>query len=125
MRFLLDNNLAPALVALLSAAGYDTEHVREHEMQSAPDEEVLELARRTHRILISADTDFGMLLARTGAPDPSVILIRRSRARRANELAALLLANLDQVSEDLARGAVVVVTDTNVRVRQLPIPPGH
>lgn len=125
MRFLLDNNLAPALVALLSAAGHDSEHVREHGMQSAPDEEVLELARRNHRILISADTDFGTLLARSGAPAPSVVLIRRSRARRAKELAALLLANLEQVSEDLARGAVVVVTDTDVRVRLLPIPPGQ
>ena len=112
MRFLLDNNLAPALVALLSAAGHDSEHVREHAMQSAPDEEVLEWAKRNRRVLISADTDFGMLLARTGAAGPSVVLIRRSRARRAQELAPLLLANLDQVSEDLAIGAIVVVTDT-------------
>lgn len=94
-------------------------------MQSAPDEEVLELARRNRRTLISADTDFGMLLARTGAPGLSVVLIRRSRARRAQEMAARLLANLDQVSEDLAAGAVVVVTDTDVRVRRLPIPPGQ
>ncbi len=123
MRFLLDNKLAPALVPLFSAAGHDSEHVWEHGMQAAPDEEVLELARRNRRVLISADTDFGMLLARTGAPGPSVVLIRRSRARRAQELAALLLANLDQVSEDLAVGAVVVVTDTDVRVRRLPMPP--
>lgn len=123
MRFLLDNNLAPALVPLLSAVGHDTEHVRDHGMQSAPDDSVLELAERTGRVLVSADTDFGMLLARTGARGPSVVLIRRSTARRAHELAALLLANLDQVSDDLAAGAVVVVTDTDVRVRLLPIPP--
>ena len=67
-------------------------------MQSAPDEEVLELARRNRRTLISADTDFGMLLARTGAPGPSVVLIRRSRARRANELAALLSDEDEDVS---------------------------
>lgn len=125
MRFLLDNNLSPALVAVLSAAGHDSEHVREHGMGSAPDEEVLELARRNRRVLISADTDFGMLLARTGAPGPSVVLIRRSRARRTKELAALLLANLGQVSDDLAVGAIVVVADTDVRVRRLPIPPGQ
>jgi hypothetical protein len=34
----------------------------------------------------------------------------------------LLLANLDQVTEDLAAGAIVVVTDVDIRIRLLPIP---
>lgn len=82
-------------------------------------------ARQDRRTLISADTDFGTLLARTGSPGPSIVLIlRRSRARRAEQLAALILANLDQVSADLVAGAVVVLTDKDVRVRRLPMPPG-
>ncbi len=125
MRFLLDNNLAAALAALLREAGHDTDHVRDHGMQAATDEEVLAWARQERRTLISADTDFGTLLARTGSPGPSIVLIRRSRARRAEELAALILANLDQVSADLVAGAVVVLTDKDVRVRRLPMPPGN
>lgn len=85
--------------------------------------QVLGLARRHQRVLVSADTDFGTLLARTGAGEPSLILIRRSTARRAEQLAALLLANLDQVSDDLVTGAIVVVSDRDLRVRPLPIPP--
>lgn len=123
MRLLLDNNLPPRLAALLRDAGYDTEHVRDHGMQSAADDDVLSLAREQGRTLISADTDFATLLARTGADAPSIILIRRSTPRRAEQLAALLLANLEQVTEDLVAGAVVVVTDVDLRVRRLPIPP--
>lgn len=77
------------------------------------------------RHLVSADTDFGTLLARTGSSAPSIILIRRSRARRADQLAGLLLANLDQVADDVDAGAIVVVTDQDLRVRRLPIPPGR
>lgn len=71
-------------------------------MQTAADEDVLDLACHQRRTLISADTDFGTHLARTGADTPSIILIRRSTPRRAEQLAALLLANRDQLAEDLA-----------------------
>jgi predicted nuclease of predicted toxin-antitoxin system len=63
MRLLLDNNLSPRLTALLREAGHDTEHVRDHGLQAATDEAVLEFAPHQHRTLVSADTDFGMLLA--------------------------------------------------------------
>jgi predicted nuclease of predicted toxin-antitoxin system len=124
MRLLLDNNLSPQLARTLREAGHDTEHVRDHGLQAAPDARVMRQARDHDQVLVSADTDFGTLLARTGADRPSVILIRRSSARRASELATLLLSNLDAITEDLESGAVVVITDTDLRVRALPIPPG-
>jgi predicted nuclease of predicted toxin-antitoxin system len=123
MRLVLDNNLAPRLAVLLRDGGHDTNHVRDHGMQAATDEQVLDLARQEGRTLISADTDFGTLLARTGAAAPSIMLIRRSTARRPEQLAALLVANIDQVTEELIAGAIVVVTDVDLRVRRLPIPP--
>lgn len=124
MRLLVDDNLSPRLATLLHAAGHDTRHVREDGLQAADDEAVLACAREQQRTLVSADTDFGMLLARTGQTAPSVILLRRSDGRRPEQQAALLLANLAQVMDDLDSGAVVVITDTDLRVRQLPIPPG-
>jgi hypothetical protein len=51
-----------------------------------------------------------------------VILIRRLAGRRAAEHAAIILANLDQVAEDLAAGAIVVLHDDSLRVRRLPMP---
>ena len=44
MKLLLDNNLSPQVVALLAVQGHEAEHVRDHGMQAAPDEAVLELA---------------------------------------------------------------------------------
>ena len=124
MRLLLDNNLSPRLAHLLREGGHDAEHVRDTDLQAASDQTVLQYARDQHRVLVSADTDFGTLLARSGADKPSIILIRRSSARRAREVALPLLANLDAVSDDLGAGAVVVITDTDLRIRTLPIPPG-
>jgi predicted nuclease of predicted toxin-antitoxin system len=90
-------------------------------MQAAPDEAVLRRVRAEQRVLISADTDFGGLLARSDASNPSVILIRRLAGRRAAEQSQIILANLDQVAEDLMAGAVVVLHEDLLRVRRLPM----
>jgi len=122
VKFLIDNNLSPLLADALKAAGHDAVHLRDLGMQAATDHAVLEHARADERILVSADTDFGGLLARSGASTPSVILIRRLAGRRAAEQAAIILANLDQVAEDLTAGAIVVLHEDSLRVRRLPMP---
>jgi predicted nuclease of predicted toxin-antitoxin system len=73
------------------------------------------------RVLLSADTDFGALLAASHAVSPSMVLIRRSTGRRAEALAALLTANLPALEADLAAGGVVVIREDDLRIRRLPI----
>lgn len=121
MRFLVDNNLSPKVAARLTEAGHDASHVRDYGLSAAPDEIVLTTAASEGRILISADTDFGALLAASGATGPSVLLVRRISERRADEMAAIIMANLEQVADDLDRGAIVVLGEDWVRVRSLPI----
>jgi predicted nuclease of predicted toxin-antitoxin system len=121
VRFLIDNNLSPVLAEILPAAGHDVVHLREIGLQAATDDVVLARARTEERVLVSADTDFGTLLARSGAKSPSVLLMRRLVGRRAAEQAATILANLPATSADLEDGAVVVLTDEWVRIRRLPM----
>ncbi len=81
----------------------------------------MERAASEQRVVVSADTDFGTLLARSGAKLPSVLLIRRLAGRRAAAQATIILANLKAVSDDLEAGAMVVLTDDWVRIRRLPM----
>lgn len=121
MKLLLDQNLSPKLVPLLTEAGYEVDHVREHGLEAAADPEILALAAAAGSVLISADTDFGTLLASTRATTPSFVLVRRVVGRRVPELASLLIENLPAVEEDLESGAVVVFGDSTIRIRRLPI----
>jgi predicted nuclease of predicted toxin-antitoxin system len=121
LRFLLDENLSPRLDELLSGAGHDTLHVRDLGLLRSTDRVILDRASAEGRTVISADTDFGQLLAVSGALLPSVILLRREDDRHASNQAALVLANLDQVLADLEAGAIVVLEATRVRIRRLPV----
>jgi predicted nuclease of predicted toxin-antitoxin system len=120
VRFLIDECLSFRLAEELKTAGHDVLHAVDSDLQGAPDEAVMRLAIEGARVLISADTDFGELLASTSASVPSLILLRRSD-RRPEVLANLLLANLSEIEDDLSSGALVVITDQRIRVRRLPI----
>ena len=121
MRLLLDNNLSPRLAEVLNKAGWDAVHVAVLGLRAEPDTVAMQTALDDDRVLVSADTDFGALLAASRASRPSVVLVRRVVGRRVEALAALLLANLPEVKEDLRAGSVVVIGDDSLRVRRLPI----
>ena len=121
MRFLIDNALSPVVAQGLRAAGHDAEHVRERGLAAATDAVISDLAAVEQRIVVSADTDFGTLLALRQAANPSVVLFRGGTERRPNAQLALLLANLEGLREEFAAGCVVVFGRTSIRVRRLPI----
>ena len=96
-------------------------HVLDISLQGEPDEVIMAWSRAEDRILLTADTDFGELLWRSGERFPSVILLRR-HSRLPHGQALIIRANLDGIVSDLSAGSFVVLTDSTLRVRQLPIP---
>jgi len=101
MKFLIDNALSPVVAAELRDGGHDAIHVRDCGLADADDAVIFDRAAHEQRAVVSADTDFGTILA-----------LRQ---------AALLLATLAAVEAILKNGAVVVFEPGRIRVRALPI----
>jgi len=123
VKFLIDNALSTLVGDELSRAGHDAVHVRDLGMAAATDVEIFDRAASENRIVVSADTDFGTLLALRKEKTPSVILFRHGSQHRAADQAELLKANLPQLAAALESGSIVVIQPDRIRVRALPLLP--
>ncbi len=117
MLFLADESCDFAVVRALRKAGHDVLAVAEQSAQ-ASDENVLDLARREGRIVLTEDKDFGRLIfAYQGRPG-SVVLIRFPASYRSSlpeQVVQLVTARGDAL-----RGRFVVVQPGRVRISGLP-----
>ncbi len=120
MRFVTDVGVSRSTTEALRQQGHDVLHLREVGLHRLPDDEILALARREDRIILTFDLDFGDLLAAGGHSLPSVILLRlrdqtpTSATPRVMELVALR-------ETELRAGAIIIIEDKRYRLRHLPI----
>jgi predicted nuclease of predicted toxin-antitoxin system len=122
LRFLVDHNVSFRICPELQAAGHNVVHVQAISLHDVDDLQVLNFAAQDRRVIITADTDFGGLLAARRSSLPSIVLTREVSTLGAVELAKLLLANLDAVAEALEAGAIVAFSRSGIRIRKLPLP---
>ena len=115
--FLADENCDFAIVRALRAAGYDVLAVSEF-MSRSDDQELIALAGREQRILLTEDKDFGWLVFVSHLKSPGVILIRFPSHSRKSLGKAIVQVVREQ--GDRLRGAFVVVQPGVVRISQQP-----
>jgi predicted nuclease of predicted toxin-antitoxin system len=119
VKFLIDNALSPLVSEELNQAGHDAVHVRALGMGAASGVEIFDRAAQENRTVVSADTDFGTLLALRKAKS----LFRHGSQHRPADQAARLKANLPQLATPLEAGSIVVIQPDRIRVRALPLLP--
>jgi predicted nuclease of predicted toxin-antitoxin system len=121
MRFLVDNPISPQVAEALTRSGHDAVHVRDYGLQAADDAAIFGRAAQEKRIIVTADTDFGFLLAKRQARLPSVVLFHHSFPHQPSEQTNILLKNLPELEATLEEGSLVVLESRRIRIRTLPI----
>ncbi len=124
MRLLVDANLSPIVAARLRDAGHEAIHVYDVRLAQARDETIVEYALEHDYVVVSSDTDFAAILAGFVSAKPSLVLLRHVNEMTPEQHAALLLANLGALAEDLEAGAVASFARGTIRVRRLPFASG-
>ena len=116
MRFLADENVPGDAVAQLEAAGHDIVSLRTV-APGSKDEDVLALAVREKRIILTFDKDFGELAWRAGLPMSTGIVLIRLPMPAAAEVGAILAARIAERTD--WAGHFTVIEPGRVRMRPL------
>ena len=120
MRLLLDMGASPRTAVFLRGLAHDAVHLREAGLRRLSDEEVIQMAAKEGRIVVTFDLDFSRILALQRRSGPSVVLFRLGDFT--TDQVNLLLADvLSRCEQQLVKGAIVVVEPDRLRVRMLPI----
>jgi predicted nuclease of predicted toxin-antitoxin system len=89
---------------------------------TAADDEIFDRAAADGYVVVTADSDFGMLLALRRATSPSVIHLRHVSEVPPDDHVDLLLANVGAIADDLDAGAIVSLSPIRLAIRDLPLP---
>lgn len=115
MRFPFDQSADFRLIRHLEGLGHDVQAISREHPAGIPDQQVITIAVREQRILVTADLDFGDLVIKGGMAHAGILLIRLPGMSLTTKIARLdhvLAAYADQLSQ------FVVVTERAIRVRR-------
>ncbi|MBI1827139.1 MAG: DUF5615 family PIN-like protein [Planctomycetes bacterium] len=113
MRFLADESCDFAIVRALQGAGHDVLPVALI-ASGSPDEDVLDLAVREKRVLITEDKDFGRWVYAERRATAGILLLRYRVAARFQIAKAVV--RLIESQGDSIRGCFVTVQPTRIRI---------
>jgi predicted nuclease of predicted toxin-antitoxin system len=119
MKFLLDQSADFRLIPHLRESGHDVTAISRNYPPGLPDKDVLTIAREEARVLIVADRDFGGLIFHQELPHAGVIFFRLPGATLQAKIEQLNTV-LEEHTEELERGAFLVVTPGRIRVARRP-----
>jgi predicted nuclease of predicted toxin-antitoxin system len=120
MKALLDMPVSAMLLDVLRAYGHEGVHAHQLGKDRATDRELLTIARREERVVITADLDFPQLLALSAAKGPGVILFRGGNYTNL-EMCDLLRRVLQSVPPETLKSSICVVDKRRIRVTPLPL----
>src|SRR2546429_5879016 len=121
MKFLFDQSADFRLMPQLRELGHDVTAISRNYPPGLPDEDVLTIARDEARVLIVADRDFGELIFHQELTHTGVIFFRLPGATLQTKIEHLSTV-LEEHTDELARGEVLVVTPGRIRVAGRPRP---
>lgn len=120
MKIVIDMNLGLDWIGCLRDAGHEASHWLSIGRPDDDDADIMNWAAMNGHAVLTADLDFGTLLAASKAPWPSIIQLRTSKTL-SSYAGSIVIEALRQARFDVEAGALLTVHSDHVRIRPLPI----
>jgi len=119
MKILADENVEAPIVRRLRSDGHEITYIVETH-PGVEDTEILQIAVSLQVILLSDDKDFGDLIFFHHLQPPIGIILIRLSAHLSISVKSDIISDVLQSYEERLIGAFTVISDSGVRIRDLP-----
>jgi predicted nuclease of predicted toxin-antitoxin system len=116
-KFLLDENVPPAIGVFLQSMNFDVVHANESGMHGASDDQIMDLARQEERTLITFDKHFADLVLYPPGTHWGVIRIR-IHPPLLSDVRQALDHFLKQYDLSTIQGTLIVLAKDGFRIRR-------
>ena len=120
MKILVDMNLPPKIVELLTLCGIESQHWQDVGAFNAKDSELVAYACKNDYVILTCDLDFTALLAASRKQKPSIVQIR-VQGFETDVLANMIALAVKQNLCALENGAILTIDAKRARMRLLPL----
>jgi predicted nuclease of predicted toxin-antitoxin system len=121
MRFLLDENISPQTEKLLKSWGYDASSIAEKDIRGVVDLEVIRVAKKEERIIVTQDLDFGRLYYFLMKASVGIIVIRQKRIQTVEVVNQALkrlfeFVRKENIDEKIMTRSLTVISEKKIRI---------
>jgi len=116
-KFLVDADMPRSSAAAIRSLGFDVQDVRDLGMRYATDQEIIDYALNTGRIVITRDLDYGEILRYP--QHPGSVILRLPTGFVAREVNEALLDFLASARSEVLQQAIIIVELGRYRRRPL------
>jgi len=120
MKILLDMNMSPQWVKVLTGKGISATHWSSVGLSNASDMDIMNFAKENDFIVLTHDLDFGAILFVTNGQKPSVVQLRINDIYPEID-SDYLISALNSVKTELEQGALLIIDTKKTRIRILPL----
>ena len=118
MKLKLDENLGRRSEEILAKAGHDVWTVRQQQLQTVPDDELIERCRAEGRCLVTLDLGFANPLLFLPSHYTGIAVLRLRQKPSAADLASLLQTLVDALKSEEPTGKLWIVEPGRIRIYQ-------
>ena len=120
MKLLVDMNLSPRWVDVLTSAGFEAAHWTTLGASNASDASIMSYAQARDYVVLTHDLDFSAMLAATHGDKPSVVQLRADDVSP-DAIGPHVVRALHQMERELSDGALLTIDPARTRLRLLPL----
>jgi predicted nuclease of predicted toxin-antitoxin system len=117
-KFKLDEHFGKRLQALFLSAGFDTETVRDENLQGIPDSQLFNVCNRESRCLVTLDLDFSDIIRFPPSESTGIVILRPRKRVTITDLEKLILQLIEYIKRNSVKNQLWVVEKDRIRIHQ-------